>query len=521
MLEYLIQLPCEVLGQNMLGFLELIDIIQFENAAASHKSHQLLREILPYCPPLVLSDSFNQVNWKQDAVNWFNGRRCRINFIKIELESLSEVKFERCILDNIELCLSNYLSLRDIGSLCNHSIDKKVICLKIKGSQEPGVMTVLFSLLSSGCSVRSLDIMDSPNLSEWLQYIKEIGPYLFKLNIHGGNTYMSMIKSITEHCPYLDQLSLDSLRGVSDSNFLQNIANNCPHLRSLYIKFFNYNNITEADADLTAFAEKCPQLEELSLTCHQLTDQSVTALAQHCSGLKKLKLNGCKLTTKSLIALSERGLPLEELDIPKIPVLSAEIAAQCAKALSRIRILRSILHLNNMEELLYAIQYMTGLRELVLSISEDDLLVFLLLLRHCCAGLVSITIGIFSGITPEQLSELLRECRQLRTLHIRHHSCISTAVLVELAGNFPHLQEITLHSSGVTEEGVLTLAAHCRQLREIDLGRTKVTEDTVRQLAQHCRHLTKLNLWVNVREGEVMVVRNKSYSSMGIRALRL
>ena len=38
MLEYLCQLPYETLGQKMLGFLELIDIIQWENAAASHES---------------------------------------------------------------------------------------------------------------------------------------------------------------------------------------------------------------------------------------------------------------------------------------------------------------------------------------------------------------------------------------------------------------------------------------------------------------------------------------------------
>ena len=69
MLEYLIQLPYEVVGHNMLGFLELIDIIQFEKAAASNKSQQLFRAVLPYCPPIRVSSSEGFV-MSRDALNW-------------------------------------------------------------------------------------------------------------------------------------------------------------------------------------------------------------------------------------------------------------------------------------------------------------------------------------------------------------------------------------------------------------------------------------------------------------------
>ena len=53
MLEYLIHLPYDLLGHNILRFLEFIDIIQYEKAAASHESQQLLRKILPYYPPII------------------------------------------------------------------------------------------------------------------------------------------------------------------------------------------------------------------------------------------------------------------------------------------------------------------------------------------------------------------------------------------------------------------------------------------------------------------------------------
>ena len=322
-----------------------------------------------------------------------------------------------------------------------------------------------------------------------------------------------LIKTITEYCPYLEKLSF---RYLSDnSNILQRIASNCSHIRNIVI-WLDYSSSAEADADLTAFAEKCPQLEELSLHCEQLTDQSVIALAQQCSRLKKLKSDRCKLTAASLIALSERGLPLEEFVIPRIPIPSAEIAAQCAHALSRIRKLETNLYEDHMNSLLSMLQYMTGLHQLYLDSSVDHLLaphLLLLLQGQCCAGLESIIISSGSSITSPQLCELLRLCPQLHTLNNYKPTCTSDAVLVELARSCPHLQVI-LDGSELTEVGVLALAAHCRQLREIDIPYTTVTEETVRQLAQHCRRLTKLCVT------EVMMGYYMQYSSKEIRALR-
>ena len=136
------------------------------------------------------------------------------------------------------------------------------------------------------------------------------------------------------------------------------------------------------------------------------------ALAQHCSRLKKLNLKECDLTTISLVALSERGLPSEELDVfPIIPFPSAEIAAQCAHALSWIRKLQSNFFYNPMNDFLYGIQYMTGLRYIELESSEDHLLVpHLLLLQGQCAGLERISIRSGSCIIPAQLFELVAGC---------------------------------------------------------------------------------------------------------------
>ena len=492
MFEYLTQIPCEVLGEKMFGFLELIDIIQLENAAASQKSQQLLRAILPYCPPIITSKQFE---FKRESIKWLIMRRTRVEHVKIAVKALSEIDFEHSALDNIEVCLNKYTTLKDLEPLESVSLRQRASFVNIEDDQDPAVMEVLFSLLTNS-SVR-------------------------EFVISSRTPGFPLVNTITEYCPYLEKLSLNLMSDLSEhTNILQSIARNWPHLRCLVINKLNYTTSTEADADLTVFAEKCPQLEELSLNCREITDQSVIALAQHCSRLKMLRLKCKNSTPASLIALSERGLPLEELGVPRIPIPSAEIAAQCAHALSRICYLVS--YRSNYSH----VQYMTRLRQLCFYSSEDHLLapnVLLQLQRQCCAGLEGFIVGSGSSITAQQLCELLKWCPQLHTFLVDNLTCNSNSntVLLELARSCPHLQKVTLCSSEVTEEGVLALAAHCRQLRVIDIGRTPFTMETVRQLAQHCRRLTELHVRVNVREGEVMAPQSRKYTSKEIRVLRL
>ena len=501
MLEYLIHLPSETMGQNVLVFLDLIDIVQLENATFSHKSHQLFKAILPYCPTIVVKCN-ERFRLHHEAINWFIRRRCRIHHVTIDLDLLYEIDYEHFIVDNITLCLNTdtIISLQHLEPLKNPNLNQTITHLLIKGGQVPEMMEVLFSLLSC---VYSLNIQDS-NQSQWIEHIRKIGPFIREFSVEDDDIRPIMIKTITTYCPHLEKLNLGYVRLIfnlqSNSSILENIAKNCLHLHSLVIKHIYYNSSTEAEADLTAFAEKCPQLEELILECQQLTDQSVIALAQHWSRLKKLELAGRQFTSASLIALSEHGLPLEELDIPEFLIPSAEIAAQCAHALSRIRETRySLTYFGP-----YAIQYMTGLRMIYLANSEDHLLIpkLLLLLQEHSARLKSLTIRSISSITPQQLTEVLKECPQLNTLHVDKRTFTTDAILVALAHSCPHLQKVVLNYSTVTEEGVLTLAAHCRQLREIYIPKLTLSELAVRQLVQHCPHLFELFMNVNNKENE-------------------
>ena len=330
MLKYLVKLPTEILGENILGYLDLGDIVGLENAAASKNSQQLLKTTLPYCPPFVVEGFV----FNHEAINWCNKRRLHVQHANILIESLCEINDSKIfVFKNIVLCLNCTISLQHIEPLKNRYINQTISHVRMKGDQDPAVMEVLFSLLSNSSSVRSIDIYAS-NLSQWSEHIKKIESSLHELLI---NDSFTDLKTITEYCPYLEKLRFNFEYGVSGNHFMQTMPNNSPHIRSLYINYLGYISNAECDADLTVFAEKCPQLEELSLCCWQLTDQSVIALTQHCSRLKKLKLHRCNITFASLKALSERGLPLEELIVPSIPIPSAEIATQCAHALSRIR----------------------------------------------------------------------------------------------------------------------------------------------------------------------------------------
>ena len=166
MIEYLYQLPSNVLGHNMLGYLDIIDIIQLETAAASHQSQQLLKAILPYGPPIQVS-RFQLMT--KAAIIWLNKRSCRVQHVKIAAESLCEICYEDSVLNNIEIYLKQDISLRIIEELKKRSITQSITRVRVHGDQDPAVMEVLFSLLIDS-SVHSLNIQSS-NQSQWIEYI--------------------------------------------------------------------------------------------------------------------------------------------------------------------------------------------------------------------------------------------------------------------------------------------------------------------------------------------------------------
>ena len=178
MLQYLIQLPYASLGHDMLGFLELSDIINLERAAANRNWQQLLKTILPYCPPIVIFDTSKKFKMKQAVCNWFHNRSCRVQEVHIYIKDLHELDFEHSVFVDIKLYCEEILSLEDIQPLKNSRIYNGITSVEIKSNQDPAVMEALFSLFSSVCS---LIIIDS-NPTKWIEEIKKIGSKLHEVS---------------------------------------------------------------------------------------------------------------------------------------------------------------------------------------------------------------------------------------------------------------------------------------------------------------------------------------------------
>ena len=481
----LLQLPYDLFGIHIIGFLTFEDIIQFENAAASHDCRELLRGILSNTPQILLKTEKSVL--PEDCWKWCMEFQCRVQPVKMSLSCLNEINSEVSVfvLDNISIYLSLDTPIKFLAVLKNPNIAKRITRVHIHGSQLPEVMKILFSLLPG---VRCLHLEGthlSNNQLEWIEHARQICAELTELFLNNIKGALGLYMSFSEHCPKLQCLCMHQQRHSQQPRALETIARHCSGLRVLHIDWLMYSNSAEADADLTAFAEKCPQLEELSLWCEDLTDLSVIALAQHCSRLKKLVLRVCKLTTTSLIALSERDLPLEELDIPSIPIICDEVAAQCTHALSRIRKLHTYSLQGTVLYLRCTLQYVTGLRSIELGSPEDHLLVPHLLL---CVGLESLSIAGHSSVTPALITLLVTVCPNLRSFNCATH--LTDATVLGLARSCPLLEEAVLSgsSAAVTVTGVVALAVHCRQLRDL---RITYGSNAVQRLLQRCRRLAQ------------------------------
>ena len=82
MSSFIEELPVELVGTNVLGYLSLQDIVMLERACGSKTSHQLFLDMIPYCTPVELSN--NQHN-NTEALAWFVNRQCKLSSLTIIL----------------------------------------------------------------------------------------------------------------------------------------------------------------------------------------------------------------------------------------------------------------------------------------------------------------------------------------------------------------------------------------------------------------------------------------------------
>ena len=437
MLSLIENLPVELVGMNVLGYLDIRDIVMLERGCGSKKSHQQFLCWVSYSSPVVFPES----NLKSIiTLNWFAKRQCRISSLTIELPGCNPgLQVENLPVDNFDLQIYSNTAIEEfIKSLLEKNLEYKVKTIYVDGNQNREVMEKL-----SACTknVTQLRLSDSDNCMDWLTS---------------------------------DILSKWKLKGIT----------------------------MEGEAVTTLLVllivHTCSELTSIRLFSDNINDAAVIAIAQHCSKLETLLLTSSIITWSSLLALSEQGLPLEKLDIPRIPkfpTTGTDIARRCGHALSCIRHLdTNILQLNDQYATML-LSYMTGLTSFFLF--NDGYSYIPLLIQYCCK---LTEIGVSSR--SFSVADILSLCRAnilLQSLYLYGRCGLTDTILIELIHTCPQLHTFYLpDETDITDISILALSEHCPQLFLLDIRQChKVTEAAVLQLLQRCRKLTRL--WVSSR----------------------
>ena len=444
MLRLLEDLPVELVGTNVLGYLSVKDIVMLERACGSKKSHQAFMEQIPHRPAVVL------LSWKHDSISvltWFANRQCKIGTLNIQYPG---------------------------GNPCLHITNLQVdyFDLQINSTITIDILTHLQES-NIGCGIRSINIYGNENMQD-----------MEKLSACTGNVKQLTIRN-SNNC--MDCLSADILSRWK-------------------LKEINIRSSKLSKSLVLLIVQTCTELTGINLHSNTVDNAAVIAIAQHCPKLETLLLRSSTITWTSLLALSERGLPLKELDISSIPnIPTADIARRCSHALSRIRHLITFYLHQNGQDVNILLPYMTGLTILYLSFYKEA---YLPLLTQHCHKLTKIAVfnNSYSGsdilllcrtnpllqdfyedyrldITNTTLVELIHACPHLHTLDLPCETDITDIGILALSEHCPQLQVLLIYKyHKVTETAVLHLLQRCRKLTSLWISSSSLSEETWTQL---------------------------------------
>ena len=324
MIEFIEQLPTELLCTHMISYLELRDLVKLESATSKHSSNQLVILFLPRCSPI----DYSSIRGNCKLKSWLVDKKVRIESWPLSLP------------EDI-VCSENYTSV--------NSFD-----LYISGMSSSNIIKHLQSI-SIGTRIRTL----RPNLRMTVDLMEQLV------------SYMPNVRKLVCHYTGTDSK-------VESYNWLTNKILSTWKLEEFFMSHVSSVTITR----MTPYLQ---DVTVMDLSASVMDDAAVTAIAQHCPKLKTLKLWKGTYTVSSIIELSEQALPLEWLNLPYIPTIpDADTARRCGPALSRIRnsFTSEITKHNNIDTAIHCTPYLTGIQYLTLD-SSDDPGLLPLLAQHC------------------------------------------------------------------------------------------------------------------------------------------
>ena len=438
MFHFIGDLPVELVGTNVFGYLSLKDIVLQERACCSKKSHHTFLNQIPYCPPVELPS--NKHNNKS-AVNWFVLKRCRVSSLTIQLAGDTPfLHMKNLQVEHIDIELHSLHSATTIENC------KKILEVNI------------------GNKVRNIDISGNPRSSE--------SEVVETLSLCIGNVKKLIVRSF-----------VNSLWLTAD-----------------ILSRWKLQEIHLLGPAISLTVHTCTELTSIKLDSDNIDDSAVLIIAQRCPNLEKLNVYSTAITAVSIIVLSEQGLPSQELIInPKI-ILNADIAMNCSHALSRIRSLyiddpfpsfnvpymTGLITLQfestNYIDVTLLIQHCHKLQSISLDCdlcSVQDILP----LCHANPLLQELYIHDRCGMVDHILIELINNCQNLHSLWLSYETDITDIGILALSEHCPQLQEFLIRKSiQVTEAAVLQLLQCCRKLTRLEVSSSSLSEETWTQL---------------------------------------
>ena len=476
MWSYICMLPFEVVGQHVLASVDLKSLVKLDSAIMEHKQRAEFLELLNYCPPVAIHQDIQASNAE---LLWFKRRKCRIQEIKLSLSQSDYYDVDTSIADRVVLEVQRTIVSSDIDKLRQSLPNSTISYIKICEQQQNELIYSLFSIVPN---VKELSIKSTGTASDgmsltWLESLIDAGiiVYTFQLFVYEFTPVVAnFIYHQGTHLKRLELTCVESWEG-DPNEFLEELGRSCPELEELNVQQWVSGDDAMCDTGIIALIRSCRSLKTLQIPNFALTDIALIFISGHCVNLRQLKVSAKSLTYAALISLSKHHLPLVGLDIPWIPIPSAEVAAQCAHALSRIQRLQPTPATCTDIPSLY-IGYLTSLRELYLSkdLTNENTIEVLRAVAIHCRLVETVDICARTDGIVEQLVALVSSNRRLTWLSLRQSTALTDAALIELARHCSRLTFFQMqHSPLVTDAGFLAFTMNIPNIVVMGLSSTE------------------------------------------------
>ena len=439
---FLVNLPVEVLGVNVLGYLSLRDIVMLERASGSKKSYQQFLRVIPFCLPVVFSSSKHTI---LSSLKWFTKTQCKIYLL------------DACFL------------VDNPGDYVNN-LQVEYFDLHIDLDHGTRIETIKRILESIGHRIRNVYIENKPDV----EVIEQLSVYtrnVKQLNIRNSNNCM-------------DWLSINVLKrwNLTEINFE----------RSPIILYF-----------VSLIVQTCSELTSIKLSSNNIDDVIVNAIVQHCPKLETLHIFSRSITYTSLLTLSEHAFLLKELDIRPMPSIpDVDTVERCKFALLRLSHINT--NFSKLSYLIapVVLSYVTGLTSVeihhnlyipklmqycnnITTIKVNGWCYFADIFLLCQANPLLQELSYISKakFTDTTLIELIHACPYLHTLYLPYETDITDIGILALSEHCPQLQVLTIYKcQKVTETSVLQLLQRCCKLTRLEISSSVLSEETWTQL---------------------------------------